>query len=88
MKLDNWTQFNLSREDQQFFTAFASPDNETSIAKDVPIGSLDQVRPILRRVQALAGKKTYIMFRGRKNRYHGQSTTWKQDADRFAVYWR
>ena len=88
MKLDNWTRFNLSREDQQFFMAFASPDNEASIVKDVPIGSLEQVRPILRRVQALAGKKTYIMFRGPKKRYFNQSTTWKQDADRFAVYWR
>jgi len=34
MKLDRWTQFNLSREDQQFFDAFASPDSESSIVKD------------------------------------------------------
>jgi len=46
------------------------------------------VRPILARIRALSGRKTYIMFRGRKNRYHGQSTTWKQDANRFAVYFR
>jgi hypothetical protein len=88
MKLDNWTNFNLNREDQQFFTAFASPDNERSLVKNVPIGALDQVRPILARVRALSGRKTYIMFRGRKSRYYGQSTTWKQDADRFAVYFR
>lgn len=88
MKLDNWTLFNLSREDQQFFTSFASPANEASIVKDVPISALEQVRPVLRRMQSLTGRKVYIMFRGRKNRYHGQSTTWKQDANRFAVYWR
>jgi hypothetical protein len=88
MKLDNWTKFNLNCEDRQFFMAFASPADEASIVKDVPIDSLEQVRPVLRRIQALTGRKTYIMYRGRKNRYYGQSTTWKQDANRFAVYWR
>ena len=88
MKLDRWTHFNLSREDQQFFTAFASPDPESSIVKDVPVGALDHARAAIRRLEQLSGRKTYIMYRGRKNRYHGQATTWKQDADRFAVYFR
>lgn len=88
MKLDNWTLFCLSHEDQQLFRAFASPAKEASILKDVPIGAIDQVRPVLCRVRALLGRKTYIMFRGPKNRYRGQSTTWKQDANRFAVYLR
>ena len=88
MKLDNWTRFNLSLADQQFFQAFASPEDQTSLVKDVPIGVLEQVRPILRRAQALAGRKMYIMFRGPKRRYASQACTWKQDADRFAVYWR
>ena len=88
MKLDRWTHFNLSREDQQFLTAFASPDSESSIVKDVPIGALAEVQAVMRRVRALSGRKTYVMFRGRKNRYHGQATTWKQDANRFAVYFR
>lgn len=88
MKLDSWTHFNLSLEDQQFFRAFASPIDERSIVKDVPIGALEQAQVVLGRVRALTGRKTYIMFRGRKNRYHGQATTWRQDANRFAVYWR
>ena len=88
MKLDAWTRFNLSLEDQQFFEAFASPADEASIVKDVPIGVLEQVRPVLRRMQILSGRRTYIMFRGPKNRYFNQSTTWKQDANRFAVYFR
>ena len=88
MKLDRWTHFNLPLEDQQFFNAFASPDTESSIAKDVPIMALDQVRVILKRVRALSNRRTYIMFRGAKNRYHGQACTWKQDANRFAVYFR
>jgi len=88
MKLDNWTRFNLSLPDQQFFQAFASPEDQTSLVKDVPIGALEQVRPILRRAQALAGRRMYIMFRGPKRRYAGQACTWKKDADRFAVYWR
>jgi hypothetical protein len=88
MKLDRWTHFNLSREDQQFFTSFASPVGESSIVKDVPISALEQVQAIMRRVRALSGRRTYVMFRGPKNRYYGQSTTWKQDANRFAVYFR
>ena len=88
MKLDRWTHFNLSLADQQFFDAFASPADQTSIVKDVPIGALDQVRSVLRRVKSLTGRRTYVMFRGSKKRYRGQSTVWKQDANRFAVYWR
>ena len=88
MTLDSWTMFNLSLEDQQFFRAFASPDAESSIVKDVPIGVLAEAQAVLARVRALTGRKTYVMFRGRKNRYHGQATTWKQDANRFAVYFR
>jgi hypothetical protein len=88
VKLDRWTQFNLSREDQQFFQAFASADSEASIVKNVPMGALDQARAVIRRMERLSGRRTYVMFRGRKNRYHGQATTWKQDADRFSVYFR
>ena len=88
MKLDNWTHFNLSREDQQFFRAFASPESEASIVKDVPMSALDQARVVIRRMERLSGRRTYVMYRGRKNRYHGQATTWKQDANRFSVYWR
>lgn len=88
MKLDAWTTFNLSREDQQFFQAFASAESEASIVKDVPMGALDQARAAIHRMERLSGKKTYVMYRGRKNRYRGQSTTWKQDADRFALYFR
>jgi hypothetical protein len=88
MKLDSWTGFNLSIEDQQLMAAFASPDRETSIIKDVPIGALEQVRPVLGRIRALTGRKTYIMFRGPKRRYPHQGCTWRQDANRFAVYFR
>lgn len=88
MKLDSWTHFNLSREDQQFFRAFASPDAESSIVKDVPVNCLDMARAAIHRMERLSGRKTYVMYRGRKNRYHGQATTWKQDATRFAVYFR
>ena len=88
MELDRWTLFNLSREDQQLFRAFASPDAEASILKDVPINALDQVRQVLRRVSLLDGRKTYVMYRGNKTRYRGQATVWKQDANRFAVYFR
>ena len=88
MKLDNWTQFLLTREDQQLFRAFASPDHERSLIKDVPIGALEQARPIIKRLRQLTGRKTYIMYRGPRKRYHSQSCTWRQDANRFSVYFR
>ena len=88
MKLDRWTEFCLSLEDQQLFRAFASPDHEASIIKDVPIGAFEQTRPILKRLRKLTGRRTYIMYRGPRNRYHGQSCTWRQDAVSFSVYWR
>lgn len=88
MKLDAWTAFCLNLEDQQLFRAFASPDDERSLIKDVPIGALDQVRSVMRRLRKITGRDMYVMFRGQKNRYAGQGTTWKQDANRFSVYWR
>ena len=88
MNLDNWTYFNLSHEDRQFVDAFASPSDERSIIKNVPINALEQVRPILKKLRKLTGRRTYIMYRGPRNRYHGQSCTWRQDAVSFSVYWR
>ena len=87
-KLDRWPYFVLSNEDRQLVDSFAGPQSQRSFLKDVPIGALEQVRPVLRRIRVLTGRKTYIMFRGPKSRYYGQSTTWKQDANRFAVYFR
>jgi len=88
MRLDPWTVFNLPADVRQLVQAFGSPDSESSFLKDIPIGALEQARPAIRLIGQLAGKKTYIMFRGRKNRYHGQATVWRQDANRFAVYFR
>ena len=88
MKLDKWTEFCLSPEDQQLFRAFASPDHEASIIKDVPINAIEQVRPVLKRLRRLTGRRTHIMYRGPKNRYRSQSCTWREDANRFSVYWR
>lgn len=88
MKLDQWTEFCLSPQDQQLFRAFASPSHEASIIKDVPINAIEQVRPVLKRLCRLTGRRTYIMYRGPRNRYRSQSCTWRKDANRFAVYWR
>ena len=88
MKLDRWTEFCLSTEDQQLFRAFASPDNEQSIIKDVPVNTLDQVRRVLYRLRRLTGRQTRIIYRGPRSRYPDQACTWKRDADRFAVYFR
>lgn len=88
MLLDRWTRFNLPLPDQQLFDAFASPHDEASIIKDIPISALDAVKQILRRVETISGRKTRIIYRGPRGRFYGQATTWRQDANRFAVYWR
>lgn len=88
MKLDRWTHFNLGRSDQQLFESFASPAGERSLIKDVPIQCLDQVKQAIRRAEALSDRKMRVIYRGSRNRFYGQATTWRQDADRFAVYWR
>jgi hypothetical protein len=46
------------------------------------------VRPALKRLRRLTGRRTHIMYRGPKNRYRSQSCTWREDANRFSVYWR
>ena len=67
---------------------YASPDDEVSIIKDVPICQLEQVRQVFRRVGRLEGRGFRVIYRGPRGRYRHQASTWKQDAVRFAVYER
>ena len=78
----------LGPNGEQLFQSFGSPDHETSILKDVPVQCLDLVKPVMRQIEELTGRRLRVIYRGPRARHHGQSTTWKQDAERFAVYFR
>lgn len=85
MKLDQWTYFNLTQSDRQLFDTYGAPDAEASLIKDIPIQCLDLVRPTMRRIEGLSGRRCRVIYRGpRPDRY--QAMTRKADAVRFAVY--
>jgi len=88
MKLDNWTLFNLTDSDRQLFAAYSGPDGESSLLKDVPIQCWDLVRPTMRRIEGLTGKKCRVIYRGPRPDGHYQSMTRKADAVRFGLYFR
>ena len=87
MRLDPWITFNLPPDVRQLVGAFGSPQAEASFLKDIPIGALDQVRPALRVIERLSGKKTRVIYRGHRRDY-GRSWCRAADARRFAVYFR
>lgn len=71
-------------------TSYISPDNETSLWKDVPIDMLDDVQGDLRSWAKLLrshNKRIIYRFRGKRRRgLPGQMTCLKKDANRFAIY--
>jgi len=87
MKLDSWTYFNLPAEARQMIDAFASPDHETSVVKDIPIGALPQARQAMRLIQQLSGRTLRVIYRGPRRDY-GHSWCLARDARRFAIYFR
>ena len=87
MKLDHWCYFNLPSHARQMIDAFASPDTEASVVKDIPIGALPQAKPVMRMIEKLTGRRMRVIYRG--PRYdHGRSWCRKADALRFAIYFR
>lgn len=87
MKLDNWTLFNLTESDRQLLAAYGAPDSEASFLKNVPIQCLDLVRPTIRRIENLSGRRCRVIYRGPRRTRH-QSCTLRADANRFALYFR
>ena len=79
--MDKFLWFCLANEDKAVLEAYVSPPEEASVFKDIPIDRLVEVKAILRK----AGRFR-VIYRGPRGRYHSQATTWKQDANRFAVY--
>ena len=79
--MDRLIWFCLPNEDKAVLRPFISPKGEVSLFKDIPISMLDEVKVILKK----AGRFR-VVYRGPRGRYHSQAMTWKQDANRFAVY--
>lgn len=88
MKLDNWTLFNLPQADRQLLDHYAAPSGEAAVLKDLPIQVLDLVKPTIRRMESLTGRKCRVIYRGPRPDGHHQSMTRKDDAVRFGVYFR
>lgn len=87
MKLDNWTLFNLTNEDRQLIEHYSAPDSESAILKGLPIQVLDQVKPTMRRIAGLTGRKVRVVYRG--PRYDlCRSACRKIHARGFSVYFR
>jgi len=81
--MDKFTWFCLSNQNKIFLAQYQSPAGESSLFKNIPIQELDRVKKILKPVGDFR-----IVYRGPRGRRWDQSTTWKQDANRFAVYSR
>ncbi len=88
MKIDQFTYFMLTDEDRQLFAAYGGPKDEVSLLKDVPIQCLDLVKPTIRRLENLSGKKCRVIYRGPRPDGHYQSMTRRANAVRFALYFR
>ena len=85
MKLDRWTQFNLSSETRQLVDAFAAPDNERAIIKNVPIGAYEDAHRSLLEISNLTGRLLSVRFRG--PRYDSlRASCRREHARAFSVY--
>ena len=82
--IDKFNFFCLANEDKEFLGQYVSPLGEASTFKDIPIQYLDRTKRLLRSV----GYSARIVYRGPRGHFRDQASTWKQDADRFAVYVR
>ena len=87
MRLDSWTYFNLPNEARQMIDAFASPDHERSIVKNIPIGAVDQARAVMLVIQGLTGHRMRMIYRGPRPR---SQRCWcpRDSAQSLALYFR
>ena len=79
--MDKFLWFCLPNEDKALLAQYVSTPSEASVFRDIPIDRLAEVKAILQKVGRFR-----VIYRGPRGRCHGQSMTWKKDANRFAVY--
>lgn len=87
MNLDRFTYFMLTDEDRQLLKAYAAPDSEAAVIKGLPIQVLDQVRPTMRRIAELTGRRLRVFYRGPRYDSSGSACR-RADAYGFSVYFR
>lgn len=87
MKIDPLTDFLLPTDVSDFLAAYASPDDETSVAKGIPMDHLDLARRAMRIISKLTGQRMRVIYRGPRR---DLTRCWcrREDARRFAVYFR
>lgn len=85
MEYDRFLAFSLlTTSEQELLTQYASPANESSVVKSVPMSLLDQMRSIAHKIKP-ANQRVSARFRG--PRYDAmRQTTLKRDARAFSVY--
>lgn len=87
MKLDRFTYFMLTDEDRQLLRAYAAPDSESAIIKGLPIQVLDLVKPTMKRIAGLTGRRVRVMYRGPRYDSSGSACR-RANARGFSVYFR
>lgn len=85
MKYDRFLAFSLLNVgEQELLKQYASPANESSVVKGVPLTLLDQMRSIARKIK-FSNQRVNVRYRG--PRYDSmRQTTLKRDARAFSVY--
>lgn len=84
-KISNFARFVIPEVD--LLDQYASPDDEVSIAKAMPMHLLDQARAIMRKLHRLEGERYRVYFRG--PRYDlARGYCKEKDARAFAIYKR
>jgi len=80
--MDKFVWFSvLSSKEHEFFNQYHSPENETSVFKQIPIDHLDIVKSVLKRT----GRSFRVVYRGPRL-YRWRASTNKKDARAFTVY--
>jgi len=82
--IDKFNWFCLANKDKEFLKPYRSPQGESSLFKNIPIGQLDLVKKMMRQL----GVDARIVYRGPRLNQIDPSCTHKADAERFSVYVR
>lgn len=87
MRLDQFSEFMLPPEIRSFVDQYRSPEEESSIVKDVPLDHLNLARQVMQVIAGLTGQSLRLVYRGPR-RDLTRSWCRAADARRFAVYFR
>lgn len=84
-KISSWARFTVP--DIELLDWFPSPSSESSIAKNIPMEYLDQMRVIMRRLGKVEGRRYRVIYRGPRHDLC-RSHCLRRHARSFAIYER